>query len=201
MYVYFKGSLAYASPLEIVVDISGIGYRMSIPASFFGQLPSLGEPVHVHTSFVVRENSHALYGFFTAQDRDLFEALLSVSGIGPKLALSVIGHLSAQDLHSAVHNHEIGILSKVPGIGKKTAERLIIELRDKLKNIVSFHPSDFAIDPQMDLKTSVINDAMSALINLGYNQSTAQKAIKQTLKDFPSDNDLASLITNALKNT
>ena len=200
MYAYLKGLLTFASPLDIIIDVSGIGYRVHIPASVFGLLPTPGEVIHIHTSFIVRENSHALYGFLTTQDRDLFDALLGVTGIGPKLALSIIGHLSAQELQYAINNHEIAVISKVPGIGKKTAERLIIELRDKLKNIIPLDPADFAIQQRSDPQTLMINDAMSALINLGYNQSTAQKAIKKTLSDNPDSIDLASLITTALKN-
>lgn len=200
MYSYFKGKLVASSPLNIVIDIHGIGYSINIPASVFGLIPGIGEHVEVHTSFIVRENSQALYGFLTSDDRNLFEALLNVSGIGPKLALSIIGHLSAQDLHYAIQNHEIAMISKVPGIGKKTAERLIIELRDKLPSILPIDPADFAVRNKADPQTLIINDAMSALINLGYNQNTAQKAIKKTLSDSGDDIDLATLITTSLKN-
>ena len=200
MYAYFKGKLACSSPLDIVIDIAGIGYRIHIPTSVYGLLPAIGEQIEVHTSFIVRENSHALYGFMSDQDRNLFDALLGVTGIGPKIALSIIGHLSAQELQHAVHHHEIGMISKVPGIGKKTAERLIIELRDKLPAILPLDPSDFAVQCKSDPQTLMVNDAMSALINLGYNQNTAQKAIKKTLNDSNDGIDLASLITTALKN-
>lgn len=200
MYAYFNGKLISSSPADIVIDVAGIGYRIHIPTSLYGLLPHLGEQLQLHTSFVVRENSHTLYGFQTTQERDLFEALLGVTGIGPKTALSLIGHLSAHNLQQAVQNNEVAVISKVPGIGKKTAERLIIELRDKLKTLVPLDPSDFAIPQNFDPQTLIINDAMSALINLGYNQSTAQKAIKKTLKDSTEEIDLALLITGALKN-
>ena len=200
MYAYFKGILAHSSPQDIILESGGIGYRIHIPASVYSALPPIGEPMQVHTSFIVRENFQGIYGFLTSTDRDLFEALLGVTGIGPKLALSIIGHLSAKDLHYAIHNHEIPMISKVPGVGKKTAERLIIDLRDKLTGLIPVDPSDFSLPQNKNPQTLVINDAMSALINLGYNQNTAQKAIKKTLKDAHEDIDLATLITTALKN-
>jgi Holliday junction DNA helicase RuvA len=200
MYAYFKGLLAYSSPLDIIIDIHGIGYRLHIPANLYGLLPAIGEPFEAHTSFVVRENSHALYGFSTPIERDLFEALLGVTGIGPKLALSLIGHLTVQELQHAVQQNDVKTISKVPGIGKKMAERLVIELRDKLASLLQFDPSMFAIKEKIDPKTLMVNDAMSALINLGYNQNIAQKAIKKTLEDSQDSIDLAALITSALKN-
>lgn len=200
MYAYLKGTLTYSSPLEIIVETGSIGYRIHIPASVYGALPLIGEMVHIHTSFIVRENSHALYGFLTMQDRDLFDALLGVTGIGPKLALSLSGHISVKELHHAIINHEIASISKVPGIGKKTAERLIIELRDKLNTLFTAEPGDFSLPAQTSPQSLLINDAMSALINLGYNQNTAQKAIKKTLQDASEELDLAALITSALKN-
>lgn len=200
MFAYFNGKLIFSSPLDIIVEVSGIGYRIHIPASMYGALPMIGESVLVHTSFIVREHSQALYGFANPQDRDLFDALLGVTGIGPKLALSIIGHLSGHQLQLAISNHEITVISKVPGIGKKTAERLIIELRDKLPAMFPLNPADFAITRESNPQAMMINDAMSALINLGYNQNIAQKAIKKTLNDLSDDVDLATLITTALKN-
>lgn len=200
MYAYIKGKLMHATPLNIILEAGEIGYRVHIPASLFGVLPSIGEIVQIHTSFIVRENSQALYGFSTSQDRDLFDALLGVTGIGPKIALSLIGHLSASELYYAIHNHEIAVISKVPGIGKKTAERMIIELRDKLPALLPLDPADFSVHQNTAPQTLMVNDAMSALINLGYNQNTAQKAIKKTLNDSSETIDLAALITNALKN-
>lgn len=199
MYAYFKGKLIHSSPLNIIIDVNGIGYKIDIPTSMYGLLPLVGEDMLVHTSFIVRENSQALYGFASAQDRDLFDALLGVTGIGPKIALSIIGHLSLRELQHAILNHDIPTISKVPGIGKKNAERLIIELRDKLP-APPLDPADFAVTRRVDPHTLIINDAMGALINLGYNQNTAQKAIKKTLENAPEDIDLAALITSALKN-
>ncbi len=196
MYAYIKGTLMYASPLYAVVDNGGIGYKILIPTNLLGKLPQIGNEVTLHTSFVVRELSQTLFGFMSEHERDLFEALNNVNGIGPKVALSVIGHLSSHDLHQAISTNDIRAISRVPGIGKKTAERLIIEMRDKLP--AGIVPSDLAIQIQSDPMTQKITDAMGALINLGYNQVSAQQAIKKSLEDLPEEIDLPSLITHAL---
>lgn len=200
MFAYIKGKLAHSSPTTAIIETNGIGYRIAIPANLFAKLSNPGSDVLLHLSFVIRENSQALYGFSTEQERDLFEALLNVSGIGPKTALSVIGHLSGFELQQAIANDDIKTISKVPGIGKKTAERLIIEMRDKMGNVFSSTPSDFAVYRAGDPKAQLIGDAMNALITLGYNQVVAQKAIKKTIEEQSDEIKLAELITLALRN-
>jgi Holliday junction DNA helicase RuvA len=199
MFAFIKGQLVYSSPVNIVIEANGIGYKIFIPANVFSKLPHHGEVVFLHVSYVVRELSQTLYGFLSVQERDLFELLMGVTGIGPKLALSLIGHMILHDLRKAISNAEITVICKVPGIGKKTAERLIIELRDKIPATFSNDPSEHAI-LLSDSKSQHVKDAMSALINLGYTQITAQKAIKKTMKDLPEEIDLATLITHSLKN-
>lgn len=199
MYAFIKGELVHSSPLYVVVETGGVGYQIHTPANVFAKLPQLGSTVLLHTSFVVRELSQTLYGFLSVHERDMFETLMGVTGIGPKLALSINGHISLTDLQKAVANADIPVICRVPGIGKKTAERLIIELRDKLQDICPHDPSDLSI-PLSDPKAHKIRDAMNALVNLGYNQSTAQKAIKKTMQDLSEDVDLATLITTSLKN-
>lgn len=198
MYAYIRGKLAGANPLFATIDSGGLGFKILIPASVFGKLPQLNQEVLLYTSFIIRENSQALYGFLSVQERDLFEELLNVSGIGPKTALSLIGHLPLAELHRAISNHEISLICKVPGVGKKTAERLIIEMRDKINAHLGHDPSEFSIKLP-EGKGTIVRDAMSALINLGYNQNTAQKALKKTLSDLPEDVDLGTIITTALK--
>ncbi len=200
MIAYIKGILVQSTPLYVVIETGGIGYKIFIPANLFTKLPQIHAETILHTSFVIRELSQTLYGFLTMQDRDLFEALMGVTGIGPKSAISIIGHLTGYELHQAITNHDIATISKVPGIGKKTAERLIIEMRDKISALVSMDPSEFALRPSSDPKAQKISDAMSALVHLGYNQMAAQKAIKKTLKEAPESIDLSNLITAALKN-
>jgi len=199
MYAYLRGTLVEINPIQVVLEIQGVGYQVLIPHRVASELPQIGEPVCLYTSFVIREFSQQLYGFLSQQERDIFEVLMNVTGVGPKLALSLIGHLSLYDLHLAVKEHHINVLCKVPGVGKKTAERLIIELRDKLPSfrIESQHSETLA---KADPRSQTVQDAMMALINLGYQQNAAQKAIKQSLKDLPEEVDLALLITASLKN-
>lgn len=200
MYAYIKGTLTASTPLFVVIETNGIGYKMAVPASLYSSLPQIGNEVLLHTSFVVRELSQTLYGFLSEDVRDLFEVLLAVSGVGPKTALSIIGHLSTHNLYEAIANNDIPKICKVPGIGKKSAERLMIEIRDKLPSLFPNKPSKFAISLEGDPRALMINDAMSALINLGYNQASSEKAIKKTLKDLPESIELADLITHCLKN-
>lgn len=196
MYSFIRGELKESHPTHAVIEANGVGYKILIPLNVFSELPQVGLECLLHVSYVVREFSHALYGFTLAFERDLFETLQNVTGIGPKMALSLIGHLGKEALATAVHGENISALCKVPGIGKKTAERLVIELRDK----VAYVPAEFAVKGPKDPKKELIKDAMNALVNLGYNHVTAQKALKKTFQDKPEESDLASLITHALKN-
>lgn len=198
MFAYIKGILAHASPSNVVIEAGGVGYKIFIPASMFSRLPHLGTELSLHTSFVVREQAQTLYGFLTTHERDFFEALMGVTGIGPKIALALIGHMPLNELQQAISMEDTATLCRVPGIGKKGAERLIIEMRDKVA-IHAHNPGDFAIHSHCDPRAQTVNDAMSALINLGYTQATAQKAIKKTLKDIPEGIDVSALIATALK--
>lgn len=198
---FIRGILVDSTPGTAILETAGIGYKVHIPASTYSKLAQHGEETVLHTSLVVREVSQTLYGFFYAEERDLFEALITVSGIGPKIALALIGHLSVNQMHAAIGDQDITLISKVPGIGKKTAQRLVIELRDKFsKSSKAPLPSDFAIQIDSDPRGQKIADAMSALINLGYKQSAAQKALKKSLANLPDTIDLPELITDALKN-
>lgn len=199
MFAFFKGILATIHPTYVVIDVNGVGYLIFIPCRLLGELPLLGQSVQLYTSFVVRETSNALYGFLSSQERDVFEILINVTGIGPKLALSLIGHLTFHELQGAVTHQDLPTLCRVPGVGKKTAERLIVELKDKLLNFLPLSMANLAIS-MADPKSQHAQDAMLALMNLGYNQGTAQKAIKQSLKELSETADLALLITTALKN-
>lgn len=199
MFSYLKGTLISSTPSQIILETNGIGYAISIPCSLFGKLPLPGSPLHIHTSFIVREFSHSLYGFLEIQERELFEMLLNISGVGPKLALSIIGHLDQTELKYAVNEGELKTLCKVPGVGKKTAERLIVELKDKLKEFFPQSPSDLSISLPHSF-AGIAQDAVMALINLGYTQNMAQKAVKHTLSQVDEKPDLAQLITSSLKN-
>lgn len=188
MIAYVKGKLISHQLNRAVVEVNGIGYDLLIP--FSSVLPTLGKEVLLHTSLVVREDSHTLYGFLTFEEKDLFLLLLNVTGIGPKMALNIIGHLSLERLTEIISQAEVTLLSKIPGIGKKTAERLIVELKDKL----SASPTQFQVK-----LTPTLADAQSALINLGYSSTQAEKAVKKTIASHGEALKLPELITLSLK--
>lgn len=199
MFAHIRGVLTQVSPLYVVIETHGVGYKIFIPASIYADLPQIGQSITLHLSFVVRELSQSLYGFFSQEERDLFEVLMGVSGIGPKTALSLIGHLSVHNLFEALSNNDLSTICKVPGIGKKSAERLVVELRDKLPSFFAEKGASASLKLPLDPRSKTIQDVMSALINLGYNQATAQKAVKKTLEVLPDSIDLSELITASLK--
>jgi len=194
MYEAIRGTLKEKEPLRAVVEAGGISYRLSIPLSTYSRLPALETPVHLFLSQVVREDAHTLYAFLAKEERDLFETLIGLSGIGPKTAAAIIGHMELGAFQRAVVAADIRILSKIPGIGKKTAEKLVIEMRDKVKGKGK--------DLSVHLRVSggdLASDAVSALLNLGYNPLDAQKAVQTALKDSEEPPELGRLITAALQ--
>lgn len=198
MYDYISGILKTISPSKVTVDINGIGYKIHIPLSAYNKLPQINEKVTFFTSFIVREDSQTLYGFLSVDERNLFETVTTVSGIGPKTGLTLIGHIDINHFHSAISSSNIKLISKVPGIGKKTAERLIIEMRDKIK---SFDKSSLPNTDTTSLKeSSQVSDALSALLNLGYNHLQAQKAVNKAVVENGGELDTGKLISIALKN-
>lgn len=195
MFEYIRGELVQSEPLRVVVDHQGLGYAVQIPVNSYSKLPLQGEEVRLFLSFVIRDNDQTLYGFLTVHERNLFNILLGVSGIGPKMALGLIGYLEPEELAEAVTNDDVSLICRVPGIGKKTAQRLIIEVRDKLPSLCARDVSQATLVAPRD---SRVQDAMSALVNLGYPQNKAQKALKQVL-DEKNDLELPELITASLK--
>lgn len=199
MYSYFRGKLAQLLPAYAILDVQGIGYKILIPHSTYTKLiDALNSDTLLYTSFVVRENFQGLYGFAVEDERNLFEVLIEISGVGPKTALNLIGHLSISELQQVILREDTHTLSKVPGIGKKTSERLLVELRNKLDAFFTKSPLDHAIRTPLDPKNQKLQDALKALINLGYNHATAQKALKKSL-EFSETSDLSGLIAIALK--
>jgi Holliday junction DNA helicase RuvA len=182
------GVLAEKNPPQIVVDANGVGYEIDVPMSTFYQLPATGERVSLHTQLIVREDAHLLYGFATLAERAAFRQLLKVSGVGPKVALGVLSGLSVNDLATAVAMQDAARLTGIPGIGKKTAERLLLELRDKLKVEAGIATRETPAKPHAA-------DVLNALISLGYNEREALFAIKQ----LPADIAVADGIRQALK--
>ena len=192
MFRYLTGKLAAVNYESATVDIFGVGFYVFIPPSNNAKLPPIGQMVTLHVSFVIREFSQSLYGFFSEQERDIFEELLSVSGIGPKLALNIVGHLTPSAFADALIRKDIQKLCLVPGIGKKTAERLLLELKG-----MSLPLSEQA----SHCSPPLLQDAVLALVNLGYNHLQAQKAVTKTLEGLSEKRyDLPSLITSSLRN-
>ena len=164
------GTLAEKSPPQILVDVGGVGYEIDVPMSTFYNLPGLGERVTLLTHFVVREDAQLLYGFLTHEERATFRELVKISGVGPRTALSILSGLSVADLSQAVSRQEAGRLVKVPGIGKKTAERLLLELKGKLGPDLALPAASATSDAQADI--------VQALVALGYNERDANAALK-----------------------
>ncbi|GAB1233263.1 Holliday junction branch migration protein RuvA [Ferrigenium sp. UT5] len=183
-----SGTLLEKNPPQILLDVQGVGYEVDVPMSTFYNLPALNEKVALHTQLVVREDAHLLFGFLTQEERIAFRQLLKISGVGPKLALSVLSGLSIGDLAAAVANKDASRLTKIPGVGKKTAERLLLELQGK-----------FAVSGVATASGSAIassgNDIVNALLALGYNEKEADWAAKQ----LPKDADVSGGIRQALK--
>ncbi|MBT3394478.1 MAG: Holliday junction branch migration protein RuvA [Waddliaceae bacterium] len=195
---FVKGELFELYPTHAIIDVNGIGYKIFISASDYGKMPATEADITLHTSFIIRENFQALYGFLTTQERDIFNLLLTVSGIGPKMALALISSLDAEALHTAINTNDTALIAKTPGIGKKTAERLVIDIRDKFSSInnICTRFSTTKATPQ----SKDIEDAISALTNLGYNKKSVEKAINKTLSGTTNDTlPLLELITTSLK--
>ena len=180
------GTLLEKNPPQVLIDVGGIGYEVDVPMSTFYNLPGAGERVSLLTHFVVREDAQVLYGFATAQERAAFRMLIKISGVGPRMALGVLSGLSVGELAQAITLQEAGRLVKIPGIGKKTAERLLLELKGKLGADIAV-PAHAATDAQADI--------LQALVALGYSDKEAALA----LKALPKDAGVSDGIKMALK--
>jgi len=188
MYEFLRGSLVEKNPNYVVLDVANIGYRLLIPHGLYSKLCPINEEALLYTTFIVKEDCHTLYGFISKEEKNLFDVLITISGVGPKLALTIVGYLDQSEFQTAIQSNNTLVLSKIPGIGKKTAERLILEMKDKIKNLL---PISF--------KESSINlDCINALVNLGYNPLKAQRAVKQVLENEP-ETEIGVIITKALK--
>lgn len=180
MYSYIRGELAEIETDHIVVDVNGVGYNLYIPANCFAYLPQIGEECKIHTYLHIREDVMMLYGFLTKDDLSMFKLLITVSGIGPKGAIGVLSVLSADDLRFAILAQDAKAISKAPGIGAKTAQRVILELKDKVNFEEAFEKK---LDKEQTVKASansqVKNDAVLALNALGYSSAESLKAVSK----------------------
>lgn len=172
------GKLIEKLPPSVCIDVNGVGYDMDVPMSTFYNIGELNSTVSLYTHLSVREDAHVLYGFATQSERSTFRTLIKVSGIGARTALSILSGLSVSDLTAAIEQQETALLTTVPGIGKKTAERLLLELRGKLSS-----PTDSATSSTSSAATNDRSDILNALLALGYNNNEASKALKQLAED------------------
>ena len=184
MFEYIKGRLVSKQPTKAVIDVNGLGYVLRISLSTYQKLPAQDSEVELKTYLHVREDMFQFYGFFDVAERELFTGLLSISGVGPKLAQTVLSGLSAEKLVKAIHNGDEGTLSSISGIGKKTAQRLIIELKDKIKSIgVELGGEEDQVENSLGVSGE---EVMMALLSLGYGRAQAERAIKKVQQAAPS---------------
>ncbi len=190
MIAHLSGTLLAKNPPQIVLDVHGVGYELDVPMSTFYKLPDTGQPVSLHTQLVIREDAHVLFGFATQDEKNAFRQLLKVSGIGARTALAVLSGMSVEELVQAIALQESARIIKIPGIGKKTAERLLLELRDKLAAAL---PAAAAAAHAGAARPA--NDILNALLALGYSEREAAAAIKA----LPEDIAVSDGIRAALK--
>ena len=181
MIAHLRGKLIARGPNQAIVETGGVGYDVTISVPTFSDLPALGGEVALFIHTHVREDQLALYGFLRAEEKQLFEKLITVSGIGPKLAITILSGMAAAELGNAIRGNDVARLTKIPGIGRKTAERLVLELRDKLP------VAGQEVVPAVPAFSAVQEDVLSALVNLGYQRAAAEKALGSVAKDGSFD--------------
>ncbi|MEH6648428.1 MAG: Holliday junction branch migration protein RuvA [Motiliproteus sp.] len=195
-----KGTLLEKQPPQVLIDVQGVGYEVEAPMSTIFGLPALGQEVLLHTHFVVREDAQLLFGFASKQERALFRTLIKVNGVGPKMAIGILSGIGADDFARCVNHDDSAALVKIPGVGKKTAERLIVEMRDKMRDWL---PQDTGFELTGDHSASIVDnsldDAESALIALGYKPAQASKAVSKAHKVL-GNTSVDELIRQSLKN-
>ena len=184
---HIKGFIVSKKPTQVLIDCNGVGYEVDVPMSTFYDLPPVGEQVTLLTHLIVREDAHLLFGFATSEEREVFRQLIKVNGVGAKVALSILSGISLHELVDAIMNQNSNLLVSIPGIGNKTAERLVLELKGKLANIID--------DKSRQNTSSETNDIQNALISLGYSTKEAISAVK----NLPSDISINDGIKDALK--
>ncbi len=199
MIASLTGTLKRKSPTEVLIDVNGVGYSVSIPLSTYSGLGEVDTPIHLLTHLHVREDAMQLFGFGTESERELFRRLIGITGIGPKTAQGILSGISVADLREYIASGNIGALTAVPGVGRKTAERLVVELRDKIGTIGASIGGPVT---SSDTNAQVRNEALLALTSLGYNRGAAEKAIRLALQDDRGSKlSVEELIKKALKHS
>jgi Holliday junction DNA helicase RuvA len=198
MIALLSGKIAYKGISHLVVETQGVGYRVFIPLTTFYELPEAGQTItlHIHTS--VKEDAIHLFGFYTREERELFQMMISVSGIGPKVAMNILSGISSAELLEAISGGHLAKLITIPGIGRKMAERLILELKDKaIKKMAADRIP--ATDAKRKLSESIREDVLSALVNLGYKANAARDAVDKVARDTQEEPAMDQLLKKALK--
>ncbi|MEH6471948.1 MAG: Holliday junction branch migration protein RuvA [Halopseudomonas sp.] len=194
-----KGTLVEKQPPQLMIDVQGVGYEVEAPMSTIFRLPELGQIVELHTHFVVREDAQLLFGFSSKDERALFRTLIKVSGVGPKMAIAILSGIGADDFARCVNQDDSAALVKIPGVGKKTAERLVVEMRDKMRDWLPLDNSfELTGDSVAAASDGAVHEAESALIALGYKPTQASKAVAQARKKLGSGS-AEELIRQSLK--
>lgn len=191
------GKLIKRDPAHVIIDVHGVGYRVFVPLSTYYRLPDEGEAVVLHTATHLRDDAVHLYGFFTPHERNLFDLLRGVSGIGPRLAINILSGIAADELIPAIGRGDLVRLSAVPGVGRKTAERIVLELKEKVWSLLE--PAEAAAVPERDPGEGVLQDVVSALLNLGYSRAQASKAASGAIRAVDGDQDFEAVIKQALR--
>ena len=198
MYQYFSGQLVEKTPAKVVLDVHGVGYDIRIPVSTYSKLPALGEKTKLLIHFHVREDAQILYGFITEEERDLFRLLLLVTGIGPKIAMTVLSGMTIKELKQAIIQGSLPVLTSISGIGKKIAERVVVELREKivLEESETVH-SGSSIPGSEGL---LLEDSLQALVELGYKKQNAKSALQKAIQELEGQKpSIADLVRKSLK--
>ena len=195
MIAILSGKLIDLTPPHIVLMVGGVGYEIDLPISHLASLPTLGSEITLFTHQVVREDAHLLFGFLTKNERDCFRQLIKISGIGPRIALALLSTMNSQQLQQAIEEDDLNTLCLTPGIGKKMAERMLLELKGKLNVALDFMPNNSLFSANKVSESSIRKDISNALESLGYNN----KEISQVIKQLPELTDLSQGIKEALK--
>ena len=198
MIALISGKIVHKGISHVIVDVHGVGYRIFIPLTTFYELPEAGQVITLHVHTNVKQDAINLFGFYTVQERDLFQLMISVSGIGPKMSMNILSGISAQELLRAISGGNVGKLVNIPGVGKKMAERLILELKEKVikKMVIEEMP---ATDDQHQAGEIIIEDALSALVNLGYKSNVAKDALDKVLQASEEELGMDQLLKKTLK--
>ncbi|MCF6337846.1 MAG: Holliday junction branch migration protein RuvA [Gammaproteobacteria bacterium] len=191
------GVLLEKKPPQLLLDVGGVGYEISAPMTTFYELPETGNEITLHTHLAVREDAHVLYGFLREQDRLLFRTLIKVSGVGPKLALAILSGMSADEFAGCVQKGDSALLTRLPGVGKKTAERLVVELKDRLKDWQGTTLTTGISTNRAVPASDALKDAISALVSLGYKPQEASRMVSQLESDGLTSEELIRLALKA----